>query len=205
MSAIRLAAAGLTAFAFAGAASADTRHFQPIAASPAQVVSVVGTTPVVSANATAFAGGASVLPFSARKARLLVSFRNLGGTPIRIDGSNVEAIADGKALPLESAAAASSNGNENESMAASHCMSVPKDFYSSCMASAVHKVSIDPKQGGAKSRQEVADAVAVAPKQTQPMQFVVDLPKRSRKSPAELTVKLRVGEETLAFAFREVE
>lgn len=204
MHAIRSVAA-LAAFALAGTAQAETRHFQPVAATPAQVVSVVGSTPVISANGTAFAGGASVMPFSARKARLLVSFRNLGAAPIRVDGSNVEAVADGKPLALEAAAAASANGNENESMSASHCMSVPKDFYSSCMASAVHKVRVDTEHGGAKSRQETADAVAVPPKQTQPMQFVVDLPKRARNTPAALTVTLHVGDEKLAFEFREVE
>jgi hypothetical protein len=189
----------------AGAARADGRHFQPVAAATSQVVSVVGTTPVISANGTSFAGGASVLPMSARKARLVVSFRNLGTEPLRIDAGNVQASAAGAPLALTSAAAASARGNQSESMASSNCMSVPKELYSSCMANDVHRVRLNPETGGASSRQDAPDAVQVAPKQTQPMQFLMDLPKRSRGAPATLQVTLKVGDERIAFEFREVE
>jgi hypothetical protein len=195
----------LAGLAAAPAARAEVRHFQAVPASPAQAVTVVGTTPVISASGAAFSGGASLQAISGRKARLMVSFKNLAAAPVPVGKDNVQVSAGDTPLALAAVSDAAGRGNEHESMAVSNCMSVPKDLYSSCMANAVNRVRIDPAAGGATSRQAAPDAAMVAPRQTVATQYLVDLPKKSRARPVALTVTLRVGDERIAFEFREVE
>jgi hypothetical protein len=195
----------LAGLAVAMEARADARQFQAVPAAPAQSVTVVGTTSVISAQGATFSGGASLQAVSGRKARLMVSFKNLGAGPVPVGIDNVQVTSGGAPLVLAAVNDGSGRGNEHESMAVSSCMSVPKDLYSSCMANAVNRVRIDPAKGGAASRQSAPDAVPLAPGKTVATQYLVDLPKKSRRQPVALTVTLRVGDERLAFDFREVE
>ncbi len=182
-------------------AQAAERRFMPIAASDAQRIDVVGTTPVISQGARGFSGGASILPVSARKARVLVSVRNLGAAPMDFAAKNLTITAGGDVLALESV---ESMGRATGSTpGGSNCLNVPQSSYSACLEMDSRRAAT----GAARSEGAAAAAVeqTVDPRQTRARQFLIQLPRKSKDEPLTIRVRIESGGETLAFDFREVQ
>ncbi len=180
---------------------AAERRFMPVAASDLQRIDVVGTTPVVSQRARGFSGGASILPVSARKARVLVSVRNLGAAPIGFGAKHLTITAGEDVLAVE--AVESMDRAAGSLPGGSNCLNVSQSSYSACL-------ELDSRRAatGAVASERAPSAaaeVAVDPQQTQARQFLIALPRKSKGEPLALKVRIESGGETLAFDFREVE
>lgn len=202
---VRLSACLLLATCLSSGALAAERRFMPVAASAAQHVEVVGTTPIVSANASGFGGGASLMPVSTRASRVLVSVRNLGSKPLAIEDARVEVDSGGRSLDLRAIGSDGRVAKPGKAVASaprsSACLNVPQSSYSSCLEMDSRRAELE----RAIAAGDTAATEAIAPGKTRAMQFLVDLPRKSGKDPASMTVSIRVGGESLNFEFREVE
>lgn len=191
--------------ATAPCAQAAERRFMPIAATPAQRIDVVGTTPVVSANAASFAGGASILPVSGRSSRVLVSVRNLGSQPLASDAAQVTVDSGGHPLDLQAIDAQGHLVKQGKPQASaprsSGCLNVSQSAYSSCL-------EMESRRAELEHATDTADAKAIGPippGQSRATQYLVDLPRKSRDAPTAITVTIRIGGDALGFQFREVQ
>ncbi len=201
----RLAACLLLALAASNGAQAAERRFMPIAASPAQRIDVVGTTPVVSANAASFGGGASVLPVSARSSRVLVSVRNLGTKPLAFDAAKVAVDSGGRVLALQAIDSQGHVVKQGKPQAgvprSSGCLNVKQSAYSSCLEMESRRAELE----RATAASDASELGPILPGQTRASQYLVDLPRKSGDAPAAMKVTIRVSDEALGFEFREVQ
>lgn len=205
LAAARIIASLLLALVATTGAQAAERRFMPIAVSPAQRIDVVGTTPVVSANAASFGGGAAILPVSTRSSRVLVSVRNLGSKPLAFDAATVTVDSDGRPRPLQaidSQGHVVKPGKPRASVPrSSGCLNVQQSAYSSCLEMESRRAELE----RATDASEASDSGPILPGQTRASQYLVDLPRKAGDAPASMTVTVRVSGEALGFEFREVQ
>jgi hypothetical protein len=194
----RMCVATLAALAFAASLplQAAERRFVPVPQGPTQLLQVVEGMTIVAGAGESMDAGASMAPDTARQAWLSVSIRNTGKVPLAIGPGAVVVTSAGAVLAVRPAEAVEAADAEPVT---DKCANASASSQINCGIDAFND-----KQAARAQPAPAAEATTLAPGAVQANQFQVDLPKKSRAALARLEVRVRAGDEEIAFVFEEV-
>jgi len=183
------------------AASAADRRFVPVPNSDYQKLQVINGATIISAAGKAFHAGATIAPTSSRQAWLSVSIKNTGSDAMPFDDSNIKVMSGDKLMSLATAASVLAK-TRDKAVASDKCVNLTGSAQTNCDID-----NFNEKQAARTDKNQPAlmlDRPMLASGIVLARQFQIELPKRSKTSPATLKVSVTVEGETIAFDFNEL-
>lgn len=188
----------LLVLALAGAslvASAADRRFVPVPATEYQKLQVINGATIISAAGKSFHAGASIAPTSSRQAWLSVSVKNTSTVPVPFDDAGILVQSGDNTLGMK---AAEEVMDQDDGLVRDKCINASKSSQLNC------NIDNFNKKQQVRMEDSLASKATLAPGALVVRQFQLDLPKRSKTTPATLKVKVTVEAETIEFNFNEL-
>ena len=184
------------------AAFAADRRFEPVPQSAEQPVKVVGDSSIISMAGKQFHAGASIAPESSRKAWLSVSMKNMSAVPLELGAQTVVVTGNGQPLALRNADEAT-KAQQDDGYVRDPCANATLSSQLNCNTDAFNRRQTERAAAEASGVKPMAEQLGSG--QLVVRQYELDLPKKSKTSPAMLKVSVTVGGEQISFDFKEID